>query len=113
MHPAHSIALTYLNLILFAAPHVSWIILVCMKDVCWILRSWDILVTLEHWSKCCECAWYALSSSVEHCKAQRWITVFAKCLLHFFRYDVEVFEKWVNADSQFLTFVVTVLGISA
>ena len=23
------------------------------------------------------------------------------------------FEKWVNADSQFLTFVVTVLGISA
>ena len=51
---------------------------------------------------------------VEHCKAQRWITVFAKCLLHVFRSDVDfLFEKWVNADSQFLTFVVTVLGISA
>ena len=46
--------------------------------------------------------------------AQRWITVFATCLLHVFRSDVGFyFEKWVNADSQFLTFVVTVLGISA
>ena len=47
----------------------------------------------------------------EHCKAQRWITVFAKCFLHVFRSDVDLylFEKWVNDDSQFLTFVATVL----
>ena len=85
-----SAALAYLNFILSAEPHVSWIIPVCMKNFFLdpqVLGYFGKLGALVQVMKVLGMRYH----HDEHCKALRWFTVFAKSFLHvFFCSDVDL-----------------------